>query len=289
MLVLGGEGMLGHPVARELSRQSGLDVTWTQHSNTAEAHWLEAADGLSGLRAFARRHGRHDYLINCVGVLRSMIDEARPESVRRAVAVNSLFPHDLALFASMTGGRVIHVSTDAVFRGVREPYYEDDLPDGIDIYARSKVLGESRAGAFLTIRCSVVGPDPRCHRGVLEWLLSQPGGASVAGYTDHRWNGATSLQVAQLFARIIRTGAFDKLREEGAIHHFCPNTEVTKYELLNIMTYAFRKDISIKPQPAPTGPLRLVLATRYRVLTDIFGCGIQMRNAIGELAAAGET
>jgi len=289
VLVLGGEGMLGHMVVRELSREPGLAIGWTQHSSESGVYWLEAQDGLSGLCALARRHGRQDYLINCVGVLRNMVDEARPESVRRAVAVNSVFPHDLALFSEMTGGRVIHVSSDAVFRGIREHYYEDDLPDGIDIYSRSKALGESQSGAFLTIRCSVVGPDTRQHRGLLEWLRSLPDGSSVAGYTNHQWNGATSLQVAQLCARIIRAAAFDKLREEGAVHHFCPNAEVTKYELLNIMKSAFHKDISIKPEPASTGPLRLVLATRYRALTDLFGCGIQMRNAIGELAAACNT
>ncbi len=286
VLVLGGEGMLGHMVVRELSREPGLAVRWTQHSNPSGAYWLEALDGLSGLCAFARRHGRHDYLINCAGVLRSLIEEVRPESVRRAVAINSLFPHNLAVFAESTQARVIHVSTDCVFRGARERYYEDDAADGIDVYSRSKALGEPLSPAVVTLRCSIVGPDTKRKRGLLEWLRSQCDGSSVAGYTDYRWNGVTSLQVAQLCARIIRADAFEKLREEGAVHHFCPNTEVSKYELLNMMKSAFGKDISIRAEPAPGGPLQLVLATRYRVLTDIFGCGIQMRNAIAELAAA---
>jgi dTDP-4-dehydrorhamnose reductase len=286
VLVLGGEGMLGHMMVTELSRRRELAVGWTQHSNPSEAYWLEALEGPNGLCRLARRHGQPRYLINCIGVLRCMVDAARPQAVRRTIAINSLFPHDLALFAQSTGARVIHLSTDGVFRGVRQRYYEDDPADSADIYGRSKALGESEAATVLTIRCSVVGPDTRNRRGLLEWFRSQPDGSEIAGYTDHWWNGATSLQVAQLCARIITEAAFDKLREEGAVHHFCPNTEVTKYELLDIMKSVFHNNVSIKPQPAPGGPIRLLLATRYRGLTDMFGCGIQMRNAIAELAAA---
>ncbi len=284
VLVLGGEGMLGHMVVRELARRPGMTVTWTQHCDAARECWLEAGDGMDGLCRLAQRHGRPDYLINCIGVLRNTIDETRPESLHRAHVVNSVFPRDLARFAQRTGARALHVSTDCVFRGGRQRYYEDDPPDGIDHYGRSKLLGEARGPAFVSIRCSLVGPDPARRRGLYEWLKSQPQGSRLAGYTDHWWNGATTLQFAQLCVRIIEHNLFDQLREEGPVHHFCPNLEVTKYELLNLMKAALGKDVSIDPVPAPNGPLRLVLATRYRALTDIFGCGIQMRNAINELA-----
>lgn len=285
VLVLGGEGMLGHMVVRELSRRPGLTVRWTQHSDADKACWLEALDGLGGISRFAERHGRHDYLINCIGVLRHMIDETQPQSLHRAIAVNALFPQDLARFSQSTGARTIHVSTDSVFRGRRERYFEDDIPDGVEIYGKSKALGEPQAPGFVTIRCSLVGPDTRGRRGLLEWLRSQPDGSRLPGYTDHWWNGATTLQFAQLCARIITQGSFDRLREEGPVHHFCPNTAVTKYELLSVMKAVFHKNVLIEPASGPAGPLRLVLATRYRVLSDLYGCGIQMRNAIAELAA----
>ena len=97
---------------------------------------------------FSRRH--YDYAINCIGVLKSAVDENDTASMCRAIAVNALFPHLLAEVAKDT--RVIHMSTDGVFSGFSpRAYLETDPTDCPDGYGKTKALGECRARNVLNI------------------------------------------------------------------------------------------------------------------------------------------
>ena len=51
----------------------------------------------------------------------------------------------MAVAAAAVGARLIHISTDVVFDGTkREPYTEDDEPNPLDDYGRSKLDAERR-------------------------------------------------------------------------------------------------------------------------------------------------
>src|SRR5213076_2163354 len=106
------------------------------------------------------------------------------------------------------GARVLHISTDGVFAGAAGACAEDAPHDCPDVYGKTKSLGEVTAREVLTLRCSIVGPDPSARRGLLEWFLGLPDGMEVTGYTDSLWNGVTSLQLANLCQRIIQQDAF---------------------------------------------------------------------------------
>ena len=79
------------------------------------------------------------------------------------------------------GARLIHMSTDVVFDGTKqEPYTEDDTPNPLDDYGRSKLEGERLVleinPAALVVRTSLlVGRERpgRQERAVLEAALGQ--------------------------------------------------------------------------------------------------------------------
>ena len=48
----------------------------------------------------------------------------------------------VALACADSGARLVHVSSDVVFRGDRDHYTEDDEPDAVEPYGRSKVAAE---------------------------------------------------------------------------------------------------------------------------------------------------
>jgi dTDP-4-dehydrorhamnose reductase len=68
--------------------------------------------------------------------------EALPEA---AFAVNGAGPGHLAEAAAVVGASIVHISTDYVFDGTKgTAYTEDDAPNPLSMYARSKYEGERR-------------------------------------------------------------------------------------------------------------------------------------------------
>lgn len=284
VLVLGGRGMLGQMIYRVLSRSKLVTVEKTARERGTDSLFFDVEEGSDSLRRILKDHGPIDYVINCIGVLQRDVDEQDSKSVRRAIIVNALFPHDLATFAREVGARVIHVSSDGVFSRLAGVCIEDTPVDCDDLYGRTKSLGEVITTNFLVLRCSIIGPDPLKRRGLLEWFLSRPSGAVIAGFTDHQWNGVTTIQFAELCRALILEGYFEKVRREGPIHHFCPNQTVSKYELLQLFKHTFRRQVTIRPLAGKASPVSRVLDTRYKALRELSGYGLSMQDAVQQLA-----
>lgn len=216
----------------------------------------------------------YDYTINCIGVLPLI------ENLERTVRVNALFPHVLARTAS---AKIIHMSTDGVFSGRGGPYKEDSPQDCVDVYGKTKSLGEVTAPNVLNIRTSIIGPSPFKKRGLLEWFLSQPKGARIQGFTNHIWHGVTTLQFAELCAKIIERDVFKELRQESAVFHFAPNEPVTKYELLTLFKEVFNREVTITAVEDSRGAVRRRLATKYQGLKKLYPYDQSLKQAIASL------
>ena len=248
VLVLGGSGMLGGMVADVLARAEGVSVTATARDLLPErrsrASWCrwETLDAETACEAdIEPLLRRADWAINAIGVIKSRIRDDDPGLVERAVRVNALFPHTLASAAARSGCRVIQIATDCVYSGARGGYVESDPHDALDVYGKTKSLGEVSHEVVHNLRCSIVGPESRGHRSLLDWFRLQPEGATVSGYLNHRWNGVTTLAFARLCLGVMRHGAPRSL-------HVVPKDAVDKAGLLGILRQAYaRQDVTIVP------------------------------------------
>ena len=101
---------------------------------------------------------------------------------------------------------MIQIATDCVYSGKTGGYNEDSLHDALDAYGKTKSLGEVRSSTFLNIRSSIIGPEINHKVLLLEWFLKQPKGAVLNGFSNHLWNGVTTLQFAELCLTIIKKG-----------------------------------------------------------------------------------
>lgn len=277
--------MLGQMVERLFRRSEGLFVKHTDRFQKRDPFHFDVDDGIERLHRIVEEQGPFDYLINCIGILNSKIDEEDSDSVRRAISVNAFFPHVLSNLAQEIGARVIQISTDGVFAKNAGVCLEDSPLYCEDAYGKTKSLGEVIAPGFLNLRCSIIGPNKLKTQGLLEWLRSQPSGSEVHGYTNHIWNGVTTLQLAKLCRQLILQELFDLVRDESAVHHFCPNKALSKYELLQLFKNAFRSDLTVIPVKSQGGPIHRILDTRYKSLRDLFGYGRSMKVAMDELLA----
>lgn len=153
--------------------------------------------------------------------------------------VNAGFPWRLASVAETLNIKVIQIATDCVYDGKRGDYTELDATNPVDVYARSKLEGEVVSHNMSHIRCSIVGPETH-GKSLLGWFLSQQ---DVKGFTNHWWNGITTLH----FAKVCR-GIISYNFPMPHIHHLVPADRVSKYELLKLFAKEFaRKDIKINP------------------------------------------
>lgn len=205
---------------------------------------VRSGDGLP--RHFASRFA--DKLIDGVDVLdfgsvARAIGELRPEIVVNAVGVikqatgvndavlttqiNALLPHLLAQECSAQGARLVQISTDCVFSGRTGGYTEVDVPDPVDFYGRSKLLGEVSA-PHLTLRTSIIGPELRRGASLLEWFLSQ-NGKNIKGFTKAIYSGIPTSELA----RVIATCVIPDPDLAGVWH--LASRPISKFELLRLV------------------------------------------------------
>lgn len=210
MIILGRTGMLGSMVFKTLGGEA------TDRGN------FNALDPYLGLLD-------HDWVINCIGVIKPYCGD-----VENAIRVNALFPHVLP-------SNTIQIATDCVYSGRKGAYVETDLHDALDVYGKTKSLGE--APHLKNLRCSIIGPEEKNHVSLLDWFLSQ---TEVKGFTNHLWNGITTYHFAKICEGIMRENI--KL---PSIQHIVPADVVSKCELLEIIAKAYKKDVLIRPVEAP--------------------------------------
>ncbi len=255
--VLGASGMLGAMVTDVLSRDHGLRVVATVRDGAAGAALQSAMAGVSvqsldaesaTVEQLARLLDGAACAVNAIGVIKPYIRDDRAAEVQRAVTVNALFPHVLARAAETTGCRIIQIATDCVYSGQKGAYTEADPHDALDVYGKSKSLGEVSSPAVTHLRCSIIGPEPKAHVSLLDWFRRQPAGASLNGFRNHQWNGVTTYHFARLCQGIIT----NRLWSPG-VQHAVPTGSVSKYDMLIRFARCYgRDDLTVNAVDAAT-------------------------------------
>lgn len=237
ILVLGASGMAGYMVYQYLYSLNKYDMgaITRKQVDGIESICLDIEDDLPTLANIIET-AKPDVIVNCIGLLVKACEACPAE----AVFINSFFPHMLENITSGTLTRVIHLSSDCVFRGLSDmdaSYHEDDLPTEVTWYGRTKALGEIINGKDLTLRLSIVGPELKDGVGLLHWFLKQE--ESVDGFAGYYWNGITTLELAKQINRILDTELY-------GLYHLAPRDRITKYALLQIFKDTFEKSVEIK-------------------------------------------
>jgi dTDP-4-dehydrorhamnose reductase len=255
IIVLGASGMLGSMALDYLSGDRDIKLSATARSRdlinkmsprVKNVNWRLLDAERCDIKSIAAALGKADWAINAIGIIKPYIHDSNAAEVERAIAVNALFPHLLARAAAQTGCRVLQIATDCAYSGRRGRYTEKDEHDPLDVYGKTKSLGEVFADNVYHLRCSIIGPEPKGHLSLMDWFLGQPPDSRVNGYTNHQWNGITTLHFAKICLGIIKNDL-----NIPHIQHMVPSDTISKAELLKCFARAYnRQDIIITPGKA---------------------------------------
>jgi len=137
------------------------------------------------------------------------------------------------------GIRVIQISTDCVYSGMKGDYKEEDISDARDLYGRTKFLGELGYAGCLTLRTSIIGRELETTNGLVEWFLSQEG-RTIEGYTKAIFSGLTTECISDVIGM-----AIEKYPEMHGVWHVA-SEPISKYDLLSLIGRIYQLDVNIE-------------------------------------------
>lgn len=269
VLVLGATGMLGRTVYQYLLKHK-KNIQGTsrdlKNKNLIYLNFKKSADleNLFENKSFS-------FVINCVGALRGSSNE-------KLELLNIIFPKALLISSRKYNFKITNISTDAVFSSTAGEVYEQSIPNPNDLYGKSKLKGELSKNT-INIRTSILGFDPIEHKGLLEFMLRNKS-KKISGFTDKKWSGSTTLQLAKLIKWLITESNFLNLLAKTNIIHFAPLGPTTKYEIIKVFSKLIDGSTIIKGE----GPIQTrILKTNYIEEINLKRYGTSLEDAFGEL------
>ena len=263
ILVVGASGMLGHEAIRVLAPDFEV---WGSCRNPDDLpdlgvpreRSLGGLDAMKSESAFSLlAHVQPDLVLNAAGIVKQR-DQSK--AAIPSIAVNSLWPHVLAEACAASGARLVHVSTDCVFSGARGQYVESDVPDAVDLYGRSKLLGEvsDRANA-VTLRTSIIGWQIGEPTGLVGWFAAHRG-ERLHGYSNAIFSGLTTRALTE----VIRDVVLPDTSLTGLWH--VSADAIDKYTLLAKLADLLDWDVDLSPVDEPVID-RSLDSSRFRTRT----------------------
>ncbi|MEW5784290.1 MAG: dTDP-4-dehydrorhamnose reductase [Bacillota bacterium] len=201
------------------------------------------------------------------------VDKAE-EEMELCRAVNGTAPGILAEEAKSLNAVLIHYSTDYVFDGTKKiPYVEDDEPNPLNIYGRTKLEGERAVQAVgvphLILRVSgVYGKRGKNFMLTVLRLAREKGELKVVD--DQVGSPTWSRMIAEATAQILARGYY-ALLERGGVYHLSAGGETSWYGFARATLARSGKPglHSVQIMPISTGQYRSVARRpAYAVLSN---------------------
>lgn len=245
ILLTGKNGQVGWELQRTLASLGNVIATDRKQLDLAIP---------DAIRKIVRKY-QPDLIVNAAAY--TAVDKAESES-EQAMAINGTAPGVLAEEAKRINASIIHYSTDFVFDGQSsQPYTEEDKPNPINIYGKTKLAGERAVqevgGAHLILRTSwVFGNRGKNFLLTMQRLAKEREELNIVAdqVGCPTWARIIAEVTAQIFVNILSSGnkPTEAMLQKNGIYHIASAGSTTWYD--------FAKDIielsNIKPKPTLT-------------------------------------
>jgi dTDP-4-dehydrorhamnose reductase len=226
VLVTGASGLLGLNLALEASEHHQVFGVINSHPLITDRFTVLKADLLEpGAVERVVDTAQPDWVIHCAAL--ANLDACEQDS-ELAQELNIELPRKLAAYVTRGGARLVHISTDAVFDGLRGDYTEADAPNPVSVYARTKYAAEQAIAAAsqeaIIARVNLYGWSLSGERSLAEFFFYHlQAGKGVMGFTDVYFCPLLVNDLAQVLLKMLAKNL------SGLYHVVCPDT-LSKYD-----------------------------------------------------------
>lgn len=138
LIVTGANGQLGREISNMYEKRDGIEVVRTDVGELDITDVDATVKMVKEVKPYA--------IINCAAY--TAVDKCETD-VDLAYKINAIGPRNLSIASSETGAKLVHVSTDYVFKGDgTKPYIEFDTPNPNSMYGTTKLAGEKFVQEF---------------------------------------------------------------------------------------------------------------------------------------------
>lgn len=231
ILITGANGLLGQKLASILSQDTKYELLLTSKHN-----------------AFVLNHQLFDYTlldITSKSDVKSLVTSYHPDIIINTAAITDVDrcerERELAWKVNVHGvenlveaarkvkAKLIQISTDYVFDGKRGPYAEDDRPNPINYYGKTKLasentvrLGEIRYAIVRTIVLYGHGKNVKSNFAL--WVINNlQQKKPIRGVTDQIGNPTLANDLAYGIVKIIE-------RDREGFYHICGSEMISRYD-----------------------------------------------------------
>ena len=182
-----------------------------------------------------------DWLIHCAALANLEACEADPELAR---CLNASLPGDLAAACKVRGVKIVHISTDSVFDGIKSDLYtEEDVPNPLSLYAETKLQGEqavlSANPDAIVARVNFYGFSLNGKRSLAEFFVNNlSAGEPIKGFTDLTFNPTFVGDLADLLLRMLA-------KDLRGVYHTVSADVMSKYSFGVMLARCFGWDESL--------------------------------------------
>jgi dTDP-4-dehydrorhamnose reductase len=271
ILITGVSGLLGINLALEFAREHEVIGVTNDHSLRGQPFRVIQADLTApGMPEWVLSASHPAWLIHCAALANLDACESDPRLAQR---MNAEVPGELAALARRSGMQMVHISTDAVFDGQRGDYTEEDAPNPLSVYARSKLEGEHRVleahPEAVVARVNLHGWSISGKRSLAEFFFyNLQAGKQVLGFTDIYFcpilvNDLAGILLAMFEKRL------------AGLYHTVSSESLTKYDFgLRIARRFGLSEALIKPASVNEGGLKAARSPRLTLKTDKLAKGL---------------
>ena len=253
-----GAGFLGSKIL-EIGNVTGYEVVGTSRiaqNNTISLDISNIDEAENLLRKI-----NPDYVINCAS--RNEIDFLESHA-DLAMQVNSVGARNVAKICSDNKVRLVHISTDSVFDGAKGWYSENDKPNPLNIYSKSKYEGElmvsSNINNYVIVRTNFYGVNKN-GKYFFNWILDNiKSNKTMTGFSDVIFSPLGITTLAKMIVELL------EIKYNGILHLSSGKT-ISKFDFISKVVSFLGKSTSLVRQGRITDmklPARRPLNTSLR-------------------------
>lgn len=257
ILLTGCKGQLGSELEKALQPLGTVLAT--------DRSTFDLADNEAMRRAI--REAKPDIIVNAAAYTAVDKAESEPDLARQ---INAGAPGVMAEEAMRLGSFLVHYSTDYVFDGRKaSPYTEDDTPNPLSAYGRTKLEGEQRIGAagcrHLILRTSwVYGPHASNFYRIIERK-------ALAGEAMRMVDDQTSVPTPATFLAAYTVRLVQA--EATGLANLVPSGQASRHEFARELVRVLGSRSTVEPAKSGDFPSR-ARRPSYSVLGNLKASGI---------------